>query len=119
MYNAKIVKHFSNPLNTGELENPDHVIEIGNPFCDDRINLHFNVDEQKSVSDVKFLAYGCSVAIATGSIFSEYILGKSVEDIKQTPDEEVCEMLGDLEPHQRHCQDILKDLFDKFRNPEG
>lgn len=116
MYNPIIVEHFSNPRNIGSLEKKDYVIKVGNPVCDDRIEMHVCLDEHKKITHVKYMAYGCATSIATASIFSEYVKGKTPADLKKTPYEEKVNMLGELEPNQKHCQDILIKLFSNFND---
>ncbi|MFD0588620.1 iron-sulfur cluster assembly scaffold protein [Paenibacillus sp. GCM10027627] len=113
MYNAIIVDHFTAPRNIGELADRDDEISIGNSVCGDTIHLHMKRDGDK-ITDVKFKAYGCATSIATASIFSEYITGKSIGDICATEASARSEMLGELDPSQRHCLDILTQLFSHF-----
>jgi nitrogen fixation protein NifU and related proteins len=117
MYNPIIVDHFSNPRNAGEIKDKDYQIKIGNPVCGDTIFLDLKL-EQNHVIDAKFRAYGCAGSIATASIFSEYILGKSISQIVQTPESYKEKMLGELEPPQMHCLHILKQLFEYFHQLE-
>lgn len=111
MFNSVIVKHFNNPQNIGELDNPDHIIKIGNPVCDDQVKMHIQLGVSNDVIDVKYLAYGCATSIATASIFSSYIKGKSIVEIKNLVAKDRHEMLGELEPSQYHCLEILDSLF--------
>lgn len=113
MYNPIIVDHFSNPRNIGEIKEKDYQVKIGNPVCGDTIFLDLKI-EKNHVEDAKFKAYGCAGSIATASIFSEYIVGKSISQIVQTPDSYKENMLGELEPTQMHCLQILKQLFEYF-----
>lgn len=119
MYNQLIIDHFSNPRNVGEIENPDAEIMIGNPVCGDKVVLHMNWDERKRVSEVRFKAYGCATTIATASIFGEHIRGKTSQEISATPEVQKSRMLGELEPSQRHCLDILHDLFTQVQDAGG
>ncbi|MBH5318815.1 iron-sulfur cluster assembly scaffold protein [Paenibacillus sp. GSMTC-2017] len=113
MYNSIIVDHFTSPRNIGELEDRDEEISIGNPVCGDTIHLHLKKND-KTIVDVKFKAYGCATSIATASVFSEYIKNKTIDQIRETVNPAREEMLGELEPSQRHCLDILAQLFGHF-----
>lgn len=119
MYSKNIIEHFTNPQNIGLLDNYDYDLHIGNPACDDRINLQIKLDEQREkVVNVKYKAYGCATSLATASIFSVFIKGKALEDINTYyHSNDVSELLGELEPKQMHCLDILKELFNKIPVP--
>ncbi len=119
MYNEIIAEHFMNPRNIGELASPDLVIKIGNAVCGDTIILHVAHDEEMNITDVKVKAYGCATSIATASVFSDYIRNRNIREVAETPESEISVMLGELEPNQMHCQDILKALFAQLANPEG
>ncbi len=114
MYNPIIIKHFSNPLNLGELDVKDMEIHVGNPVCDDRVMMHIKLDDDNRIADVKYKVYGCATSIATASIFSEFIKMKSVDEVLQVSDDERNGMLGELEPNQCHCIEILSQLFEGF-----
>lgn len=115
MYNSIIVNHFSNPRNVGELTKKSHVIKIGNPVCDDQISMDLDWDENFKICDVKYRAYGCATSIATASLFSEFARGKTLSEIAETPHTTIEEMLGDLEPSQMHCLELLKSLVSDIR----
>lgn len=113
MYNAIIIENFTNPKNTGTLDDYSHLINTGNPVCDDRLSIWVKV-ENGIITDTSQKAYGCATSLATSSIFSEYIKGKSVDDINNIKDSRTLaeELLGDLEPSQMHCYDIFEDLVE-------
>lgn len=110
MYNDIIAEHFMNPRNIGELERPDERISIGNPICGDTIHLDVAFKDGR-IADMKYKAYGCATSIATASVFSEFAIGKTVSEIRETSSGEREAMLGELEPNQMHCLDILSELF--------
>lgn len=114
MYTPLIVDHFTNPRNVGEILDPNDEITIGNPVCGDTVCFHVKWDQDHRIVDAKYKAYGCATSIATASIFSEYIIGKTIHEIATTPPEVRNTLLGELEPPQRHCLDILHDLFAHF-----
>lgn len=116
MFNDTISEHFMNPRNTGELENPDYVIEIGNPICGDTIHMFLRV-ENECITEVTYLAYGCSTSIATASIISEVVKDKTFNEISQYHREDVANWLGELEPAQSHCIDIGYSLIKEAASP--
>ncbi|CAM4396566.1 hypothetical protein BAMA_03645 [Bacillus manliponensis] len=116
MFNDTICEHFMNPRNIGELENPDYVVEIGNPICGDTVHMFLKVQERK-ITDVSYRAYGCSTSIATASIVSEVIKGKTFDDLKLITRDEVTEWLDELEPAQYHCIDIGLSILKQCSSP--
>lgn len=116
MFNDIICEHFMNPKNVGEIENPDYVVEIGNPICGDTVHMFLKVKKQQ-ITEVAFLAYGCSTSIATASIVSEVIKNKRLEELSSFTREEVAVWLGELEPTQIHCIDIGMSILTQCSNP--
>ncbi len=114
MYNPIIVNHFSDSKNVGELSNPDMEIKVGNDVCDDKIIIHLAINDKNEVEDAKFLAYGCATSIATGSIFCDYGKGKTLDVIRITNKLTREKLLGELEPSQHHCLNILNDIFEQL-----
>lgn len=104
-YSPRIVQHFSDPQNVGELENPDVIVHIGNPACGDQIYLYARIT-QNHVTACSFLAYGCAASLATASILTEEIQGRSLEEIEQIDEAQIVEFVGGLAPSQRHCATI-------------
>lgn len=93
MYSEKVIDHFTNPRNIGEIENADGIGEAGNPVCGDIMKIYLKV-ENDIVVDVKFKTFGCAAAIATSSITTELIKGKSIEDALKLSNKAVVEALG-------------------------
>ncbi|NOV00851.1 iron-sulfur cluster assembly scaffold protein [Paenibacillus planticolens] len=118
MYNAIISDHFMNPRNIGEIIDPDLAFRIGNPVCGDTIHVCVNFHESK-IKEIKYKAYGCATSIATASIFSENVQGKAIDELCGMTPSSRAELLGELEPNQKHCLDILNKLFDSFHAPDG
>lgn len=116
MFNDIICEHFMNPKNVGEIENPDYVVEIGNPICGDTVHIFLKINEQK-ITEVSYLAYGCSTSIATASIISEILSGKRFDELSSVTRDEVAEWLGELEPAQYHCIDIGMSILTQCSNP--
>ena len=121
MYSEKVMDHFTNPRNVGEIENADAVGEVGNAKCGDIMKIFLQIDENRIITDVKFKTYGCGAAIATSSMATEMIKGKSVDEALELTNKAVVEALDGLPAHKVHCsvlaeeaiKNALKDYFDK------
>ena len=109
MYNDIIIDNFSNPKFVGDLESADYKFEIGNPVCGDRIHIQVSFDEDY-IRESRFRAWGCATSVATANIFCSSIIGKSVNEISARKNSEISDMLGELEPSQQHCINILSEL---------
>ncbi|MBC3516538.1 Fe-S cluster assembly scaffold protein NifU [Neobittarella massiliensis] len=119
LYSDKVLDHFSNPRNVGELENADGVGEVGNAKCGDIMKMYLKIDDG-IISDVKFKTFGCGAAIATSSIATEMIKGKSIDDALQLSNKAVIEALDGLPPAKIHCsvlaeQAVKAALADYYR----
>ena len=101
-YSPVVIDHFTHPRNIGEMEDPDGVGEVQNPVCGDTMRLFIKVEAGRIV-DAKYLTYGCSAAIASSSITSEMIKGKTIEEILRISDKTVTEALGGLPPTKNHA----------------
>ena len=101
-YNPIIKDHFTHPRNMGEIEDPDGIGEAQNPVCGDMMRLFIKVAGNR-ISDAKFLTFGCSVAIASSSITTEMIKGKTIEEALAVSKEMVADALGGLSPTKVHC----------------
>ena len=115
MYNSIIIEHFTNPRNAGALKDYNAIINTGNPVCDDRLSIWVAIKDNV-ITKTGQKAYGCATSLATASIFSEYIKGKSVETLEQIQDvsQLAKEQLGELEPSQMHCYDIFEELHENL-----
>lgn len=102
MYSEKVMDHFSNPRNVGEIENADGVGQVGNAKCGDIMKMYIKVDNN-IITDVKFKTFGCGSAIATSSIATEMIKGKTIEEALELSNKAVVEALGGLPAHKIHC----------------
>lgn len=119
MYTAKVMDHFMNPRNVGEMENADGVGEVGNARCGDIMRMYLKIDNG-IISDVKFKTFGCGAAIATSSMATELIKGKSIDDALKLTNKAVVEALEGLPPAKLHCsvlaeQAIKTALADYYR----
>lgn len=111
-YSDKVMDHFRNPRNVGEIENPDGVGRVGNPTCGDIMEMQIKVKDQdkvKVIEDVKFKTFGCGAAIATSSIATEMIKGKSIEEALKLTNKAVVEALEGLPPVKIHCSVLAED----------
>ena len=113
MYNSIVVENFSNPCHSGKVASPDFSIELGNPVCGDKIIIQGALSNSQVITKSKFQAWGCATTIATANIFCGYLLNKTLDVICGTEKEIIDELLGDLEPSQHHCLEMLKELFQK------
>lgn len=102
MYSEKVMEHFANPRNVGELEDANGIGEVGNAKCGDIMKMYIRV-ENGIIADVKFKTYGCGSAIATSSIASEMIKGKTIDEALKLSNKAVVEALDGLPPHKLHC----------------
>ena len=123
MYNEKVIDHFKNPRNFGKMENPDGDGVAGNLVCGDMMELFIKVGKNKKkekiIEDIKFLAYGCAAAIASSSMVTEIIKGKTIEEAIDLSNKEVVDSLGGLPPIKIHCSVLAADalneaLYDYF-----
>lgn len=107
-YNPIVMDHFTHPRNLGEMENPDGTGEAQNPVCGDMMRLFIRVESGRIV-DARFLTFGCGAAIASSSITTEMIKGKTIEEALQISDEDIIKALGGLPPSKIHCS-ILAEM---------
>ncbi|WP_133408196.1 iron-sulfur cluster assembly scaffold protein [Parashewanella tropica] len=113
MYNEIIIDNFSNPQNVGELSAADLVLEIGNPVCGDRIKVYLDITDNL-INRAVFKAWGCATSIATANVFCSSIEGQNGAEIALRQPEDIEAMLGELEPSQNHCLQILEELHEKL-----
>ena len=119
MYSERVMEHFRNPRNVGEMENPDGIGHVGNPVCGDIMELYIKV-EDGIIVDAKFKTFGCGAAIATSSMVTELVKGKSVEEALKISNRAVAEALDGLPPIKMHCsvlaEEALKSAIDDYLN---
>lgn len=108
MYSEKVMEHFRNPRNMGEIPDADGVGTVGNPVCGDVMNIYIKVEEDRIV-DIKFKTFGCGAAIATSSMTTELAKGKTIEEAMKITRADVAENLGGLPPIKMHCSNLAAD----------
>lgn len=112
MYTEKVMEHFRNPRNVGELENPDGVGEVGNPVCGDIMKISIKVDDGR-ISDIRFKTFGCGAAIATSSMVTEMAKGMTLDEAMTVTNKAVAEELGGLPAVKMHCSNLAADALHK------
>ena len=124
-YTEKVMDHFLHPRNIGEIENPDGYAEVGSPVCGDMLSFFLKVGKNEKnediISDVKYLSFGCASNIATASMMTEQVIGKTIEDAKKFKFKEIVDDLGGLPEQKLHCsvlavqglQKAIKDYEEK------
>lgn len=116
MYNEKVVEHFNNPRNVGELTDADAVGENGSFKCGDTMKIYLKVKDG-IIEDVKFQTYGCGAAIASSSMLTEMVKGKTIDEALQVSNQDVADELGGLPPLKLHCSNLAADaLHDAIAN---
>ena len=112
MYSEKVMEHFRNQRNVGEIENADGVGEIGNPVCGDMMTFYVTIRDG-ILTDVKFKTFGCGAAIAVSSMVSEMANGKTIEEAMKITNADVAKELGGLPPNKLHCSNLGADALNK------
>lgn len=110
VYSQKVMEHFTNPRNVGEIPDPDGVGTVGNPVCGDLMKITIKVKDNR-IEDIKFLTFGCGAAIATSSMVTEMVKGKTLEEAMQVTNRAVAEALGGLPPVKMHCSNLAADAL--------
>jgi len=108
MYSEKVMDHFMNPRNVGEIEDADGVGQVGNPKCGDIMKMYLKI-EDGIIVDAKFKTFGCAAAVATSSIATELIKGKTVDEALKLTNKVVAESLDGLPPVKMHCSNLAEE----------
>ena len=110
LYSDKVMDHFQNPRNVGKMEDADGIGEVGNAKCGDIMRMYIKVDpETQVITDVKFNTFGCGSAIASSSMATEMIKGKTIDEALALTNKEVVEALGGLPAHKLHCSVLAEE----------
>jgi nitrogen fixation NifU-like protein len=110
MYSKKVMDHFMNPRNVGKVDNPSGVGEVGNPTCGDIMHIEIEVADNV-IKDIKFQTFGCAAAIATSSMVTEMVKGKTIEEAERITNRTVAEALDGLPPLKMHCSNLAADAL--------
>lgn len=117
LYNEKVMDHFMNPRNVGEIKDADGVGEVGNPTCGDIMKMFIKVGKNKDgkeyLEDIKFQTFGCGAAVATSSIVTEMMTGKTIEEAEKLTNAKVADELGGLPPVKMHCSNLAANALQK------
>ena len=121
LYSDKVMEHFRNPHNMGKIDDADGIGEVGNAKCGDIMRMYLKIDENQVITDVKFNTFGCGSAIATSSMATELIKGKTVKEALELSNKAVVEALDGLPVHKLHCSVLaeqavraaVKDYYDR------
>ena len=122
LYSDKVMDHFANPRNVGEIPDADGVGEVGNAKCGDIMKMYIKVENNK-ITNVKFKTFGCGAAVATSSIATEMIMGKSIDDALKLTNKAVVEALEGLPPQKLHCsvlaEQAMKSAISDYYRKQG
>jgi len=110
VYSEKVMEHFANPHNVGEIPNADGIGKVGNPQCGDVMWLYIKVKDN-IITDIKFKTFGCGAAIATSSMITELARGKTLEEAKKISRQDVADSLDGLPPTKMHCSNLASDAL--------
>ena len=111
MYSEKVMDHFNNPRNVGEMEDPSGVGTVGNAKCGDIMRMYFDIDAQGVIQDVKFKTFGCGAAVATSSMATELVKGKTVQEALTVTNKAVMEALDGLPLVKVHCSLLAEEAI--------
>ncbi len=122
MYSEKVLEHFHNPHNTGEIENADGVGEVGNPQCGDMMRITIRVKDNR-LEDIKWKTLGCGAAIATSSVMTDLAKGRTIDEALALTRDNVAEALDGLPPAKMHCSNLAADglraAIEDYRKKNG
>lgn len=111
MYSDKVIDHFQNPRNVGEIEDASGVGTVGNAKCGDMMRLYLKINEEQVIIDCKFKTYGCGAAVASSSMATEMIKGKTVAEAMKLTNKAVMEALDELPPEKEHCSLLAEETL--------
>ena len=111
MYSDKVMDHFANPRNSGEIENASGEGTVGNPTCGDLMTIYIDVDDEEVIQDIKFKTFGCGAAIATSSMITEIAKGMTVDEALKITRNDVADALDGLPPIKMHCSNLAADAL--------
>lgn len=112
-YSQTVMDHFTHPRNVGEIKDPSGRGKVGNPVCGDIMELYIKVNDEGVITDAKFKTFGCGAAIASSSILTEMIKGKTVKEVEELTNKKVLEALGGLPKVKIHCSLLAEEALKK------
>ena len=119
-YSDKVMEHFRNPHNVGEIPDADGIGNVGNPVCGEIMRLYIKVEENEVITDAKFKTFGCGAAIATSSMVTDLVKGKTIEEALKVSNSAVAEALGGLPKIKMHCsvlaEEALRSAINDYMN---
>lgn len=110
MYNDKVIDHFTNPRNVGEIPDADGIGDVGNAVCGDTTKITIKVEDNR-IKDIKFKTFGCGAAIATSSMLTEMVKGMTLEEAAKITDVDIADELGGIPEHKMHCSNMAADAL--------
>ena len=110
-YSEKVMDHFNNPRNVGEMENPSGVGTVGNAKCGDIMRMYLDIDDNGIIQEAKFKTFGCAAAVASSSTATGMIIGKTIEEALKLTNKQVVEELQGLPPQKIHCSVLAEDAI--------
>lgn len=118
MYNDKVIQEFSNPKNVGEMKDANAVGTVGNATCGDIMKIFLKIDEHDVIQDVSFQTFGCTAAIATSSVATEMVKGKTIDEALKLTNQQVVDALGGLPAQKLHCsvlaEEAIKEAIENY-----
>ncbi len=117
IYTEIILDHYQNPKNFGRIEDATYQVNVSNPLCGDKLTLYIKIDKNKIIKDIKFIAQGCAISIASSSMVFDFLKGKNQEDLKKINKEFIIKMLGiDLGVNRIKCALLPLKALEKIKN---
>ncbi len=116
LYNKEVMDHFMNPRNVGEIEDANGVGQVGNPRCGDIMKIYIDIEKEggkEIIKNIKFQTFGCGAAIATSSMITELVKGKSIEEAEKVTNKDVAKALHGLPPVKMHCSNLAASALRK------
>lgn len=116
LYSKKVMDHFEDPHNMGKIKDPSGIGRVGNPTCGDIMELQVKIekkDGKEIITDAKFQTFGCGAAIATSSMLTDMIIGKTIAEAKKVTNATIVEALDGLPPAKRHCSVLAEEALEK------
>ena len=118
-YSEKVMDHFNHPRNVGEMENPSGVGTVGNAKCGDIMRMYLDIDDNGIIQEAKFKTFGCGAAVATSSMATELVKGKTIQEALEVTNKAVMEALDGLPPVKVHCSLLAEEAIWDYAEKNG